>query len=175
MAFLELIDFKKIRKALWYLLCVIISISLQNLLFSRLALFGVHPLFIPVVIIAFGVFEGAVWGAALGLITGYFCDITMLDSTVLFMVLYAAMGFAAGFLTEFIINRRFFSYFVLALAALILTVICQIVPLWIFKGTSLGQLLPTMILQVLWSTPFTVPAYFAVKAVSIRRKEEDEQ
>ncbi|MBE7016961.1 MAG: hypothetical protein E7420_02210 [Ruminococcaceae bacterium] len=174
MAFIELINFKKIRKALWYLLCVIISISLQNLLCSRIALFGVHAFFIPVVVIAFGVFEGAVWGASLGLITGYFCDITMLESTVLFMVLFAALGFAAGFLAEFIINRRFFSYFVLALSGLILTVICQIVPLWIFKGTSLLQLLPTMILQILWSAPFTVPAYFAVKAVSIKRKEEDE-
>ncbi len=173
MAFIELIDFKKIRKALWYLLCVIIAISLQNLLFSRVALFGVHPLFIPVVVIAFGVFEGAVWGASLGLITGYFCDITMLDSTALFMVLFALMGFAAGFLTEFLINRRFFSYFVLAVAALIITVICQVVPLWIFKGTPIFHLLPTMILQVLWSAPFTFPAYFAVKAVSIRRKEEE--
>lgn len=174
MAFIELIDFRKIRKALWYLLCVIISISLQNLLCARVALFGVHAFFIPVVIVAFGVFEGAVWGAALGLITGYFCDITMVESTVLFMVLFAAIGFASGFLTEFIINRRFFSYFVLALGALILTVICQIVPLWIFRSTPLWHLLPTMILQTLWSAFFTVPAYFAVKAVSIKRKEEDE-
>lgn len=174
MAFIELIDFKKIRKALWFLLCVIVAISLQNLLFSRVAVFGVHPFFVPVIVIAFGVFEGAVWGAALGLITGYFCDLTMLDSTALFMVLFAVMGFAAGFLTEFIINRRFFSYFVLALASLIITAVCQIVPLWIFQSTPLGHLLPTLLLQVLWSTPFTIPAYFAVKAVSIKRKEEDE-
>ena len=86
MALIELIDFKKIRKALWYLLCIIISISLQNLLCARVAIFGVHAFFIPVVIIAFGVFEGAVWGASLGLVAGYFCDITMLESTVLFMV-----------------------------------------------------------------------------------------
>ncbi len=173
MAFLELIDFKKIRKALWYLLCVIITISLQNLLFSRIAIFGVHALFVPVIVIAIGVFEGAVWGAALGLVTGYFCDMTMVDNTALFLVLFAAMGFAAGFLTEFLINRRFFSYFVLAVAALLITAICQIVPLWIFRGTPFLDLLPTVLLQVLWSAPFTVPAYFAVKAVSIRRKEEE--
>ena len=175
MALIELIDFKKIRKALWYLLCIIISISLQNLLCARVAIFGVHAFFIPVVIIAFGVFEGAVWGASLGLVAGYFCDITMLESTVLFMVLFAAMGFAAGFLSEFIINRRFFSYFVLAVLGLILTVICQIIPFWIFKGTSLWKILPTMILQTLWSAVFTVPAYFAVKAISIKRKEEEDE
>ncbi len=173
MAFLELIDFKKIRKALWYLLCVIITISLQNLLFSRVAIFGVHALFVPVIVVAFGIFEGAVWGAALGLVTGYFCDMTMVDNTALFMVLFAVMGFAAGFLTEFLINRRFFSYLVLSVAALLLTAICQIVPLWIFRATPFFDLLPTVLLQVLWSTPFSVPAYFAVKAISIRRKEEE--
>ena len=173
MAFLELIDFKKIRKALWYLLCVIITISLQNLLFSRVAIFGVHALFVPVIVIAIGIFEGAVWGAALGLVTGYFCDMTMLESTALFMVLFAVLGFAAGFLTEFLINRRFFSFFVLAIAALLVTAICQIVPLWIFRSTPFLDLLPTVLLQVLWSAPFAVPAYFAVKAISIKRKEEE--
>jgi len=173
MAFLELIDFKKIRKALWYILCVIITISLQNLLFARVEFWGVHAFFVPVIVIAIGVYEGAVWGAALGLITGWFCDITMLDSTATFLAVFAALGFAAGFLTEFIINRRFFSFFVLALAGLLITALCQIVPLWVFKGNPLGSILPTMLLQVLWSCPFAVPAYFAVKAISIRRKEEE--
>ena len=173
MALIELIDFKKIRKALWYLLCIIISISLQNLLCARVAIFGVHAFFIPVVIIAFGVFEGAVWGASLGLVAGYFCDITMLESTVLFMVLFAAMGFAAGFLSEFIINRRFFSYIVLAILGLLATAICQIVPLWIFLSTPLGHLLPTLLLQVIWSSILAIPAYYAVKMVSIRRKEDE--
>ncbi len=173
MAFLELIDFKKIRKALWYILCVIVTVSLQNLLFSRVEILGVKAFFVPVIVIAIGVYEGAVWGAALGLITGWVCDITMLDSTATFLVLFAALGFAAGFLTEFIINRRFFSYFVLSVAALAVTVLCQIVPLWIFKGNPLGSILPTALLQILWSLPFTLPAYFAVKAISIRRKEEE--
>ena len=106
---LELIDFRKIRKALWYCLCVIVTISIQNLLFSRIAIFGVHPYFVPAIVIAIGMFEGGVWGAAMGLVTGYFCDMTLVDNTALFMVLFAIMGFAAGFLTEFLINRRFFS------------------------------------------------------------------
>lgn len=173
MAFLELIDFKKIRKALWYLFCVIITISLQDLLFSRIEILGVHALFVPVIVISIGVFEGAVWGAALGLITGYFCDMGLVDNTALFMVLFAVMGFAAGFLTEFVINRRFFSFFLLAVVALFVTAVCQIVPLWIFKSTPLGDLLPTVLLQTLWSAPFAVPAYFAIKAISIRRKEEE--
>ena len=168
MAFLELIDFKKIRKALWYILCVIVTLSLQNLLFSQVEIFGTRAFFAVVIVVAIGVFEGAIWGATLGLITGYFCDISMLESTATFAVLFAIVGFAAGFLAEFVINRRFFSYFVLALVALIAATLCQIVPLWIFKSTALGSLLPTALLQIVWSAPFSVPAYFAVKAISTK-------
>ena len=170
---LELIDFRKIRKALWYCLCVIVTISIQNLLFSRIAIFGVHPYFVPAIVIAIGMFEGGVWGAAMGLVTGYFCDMTLVDNTALFMVLFAIMGFAAGFLTEFLINRRFFSYMVLAVLGLLATAICQIVPLWIFLSTPLLSLLPTMLLQVIWSSILAIPAYYAVKLVSIKRKEDE--
>ena len=168
----ELIDFKKIRKGLWYTLSVIVTISLQNLLFSRIAIFGVKPYFVPCLVIAIAVFEGGVWGALMGLITGYFCDISLVDNTVLFMVLFAAMGFMAGFLTEFLINRRFFSYMVLTLAALLITGFCQIVPLWIFRSTPLVSLLPTMLMQTLWSLPFAVGIYFAIKAIAVKRKEQ---
>ena len=172
MIFLELIDFKKVRKALWYILCVIISISLQNLLFARVEIFGAKAFFVPVIVIAIGVFEGAVWGASLGILAGYLCDLTVLDSTVMYLVLFAAMGFAAGFLTEFVINRRFFSCFVLSLSALIITAFCQIIPLWVFKSTPLGSIMPTFLLQILWSCPFTLPAYFAVKAINAKKREE---
>lgn len=171
MAFLELLDIKKIRKGLIYLLCVIVSIGLQNLLFARVSFWGVHVMFVPVIVVAIGIFEGGVWGAVFGLICGWLLDMTMLSSTATFLVLFALLGFGAGFLTEFVINRRFFSAMLLSLLALGITAACQIVPLWAFHSTPLGDVLPTAGLQTAVSLPFAVPAYFAVKAISARRKE----
>lgn len=171
MAFLELLDIKKIRKALIYLLCVIVTISLQNMLFSRVEIAGAKPLFVPVIVVAIGIFEGGFWGGMFGLVTGWLFDMTLLDNTVLFMLLFTFLGFASGFLTRFVINRRFFSAMLLSALALFATGVCQIVPLWIFSSTPLGDLMPTLLLQTLWSVPFAAPAYFAVKTISERRRE----
>ncbi len=172
MEFLELLNMKKIRKAAVYLVCVIVTMSVQNMLLGRLSFWGVHALIMPALVVAIGIFEGGVWGAAFGLVTGWLCDMTSLDSTATYMVLYAILGFGGGFLTEFLINRRFFSYMLLALAAGLITGACQIVPLWIFRSTPLISLLPTMLLQNLWSLPFAAGIYFAVKAIAVKRKEE---
>lgn len=168
----ELIDMKKIRKALVYLLCVIVTLGVQNMLLSRLSFWGVHALVMPSLVVAIGAFEGGLWGAAFGLVTGLMCDMSTLDSTATYMVLYALLGFAAGFLTEFFINRRFFSYMLLTLAAGLITAMCQIIPLWIFHSTPLGTLLPTLLLQNIWSLPFAVPVYYAIKSISAKRREK---
>ena len=172
MEFLELLNMKKIRKGAVYLLCVIVTLSLQNMLLARISFWGVHAIIMPALVVAIGIFEGGVWGAAFGLVAGGLCDMTTLDSTATYMVLYAILGFGGGFLTEFLINRRFFSYMVLTLAALLITGGCQIVPLWIFRSTPLVGLLPTMLLQTVCSLPFAAGIYFAVKAIAVKRKEQ---
>lgn len=168
---LDLIDLKKIRRALLYAVCVIVTLGLQDMIFSRVELLGVHALFVPVTVVAIGLFEGGVWGCLFGLVTGYLCDMSFSANTVLFLVLFAVFGFLAGFLADFLVNRRFLSCAVLSALALFITPLCQIVPLWIFDGTPLSALLPTACLQALWSLPFIVPAYFAVRAIAARKKD----
>ena len=50
-----------------------VTLLLQNTVFAHIALFGVHAMFVPAVVVAVGVFEGGTWGAVFGLIAGYFC------------------------------------------------------------------------------------------------------
>ena len=166
MSLLELINIRKVRKALLYLLCIILALWLQTMIFSRLTLFGVKPMFIPALAVAIGMFEGGLWGGMLGLAAGIYCDICYSDSTVLFLVLLAALGFLSGLLTEFFINRRFVSYLILAALALLLAAFCQIAPLWIFKGVPLRPLAVTALLQSALSLPFAVLIYFIIKALT---------
>ena len=166
MSLLELINIRKVRKALLYLLGIILALWLQTMIFSRLTLLGVKPMFIPALAVAIGMFEGGAWGGMLGLAAGIYCDICYSDSTVLFLVLFAALGFLSGLLTEFFINRRFVSYLILAALALLLSAFCQIAPLWIFKGLPLRPLAVTALLQSALSLPFAVLIYFIIKAIA---------
>lgn len=166
MMLLDLINLKKIRRALLYLLCMTVTLWLQTAVFSRVAPFGVKPFFVPVIAVAVGLWEGGVWGGVMGLVTGFHCDMAYGESSVTYLVLFAAFGFGAGLLGEFFINRRFVAFLLLSLAALAVTAVCQIFPLWAFRGVPLGTLFPVAVPQVLISLPFAVPAYFAVKAIA---------
>ena len=167
---LDLINLDKIRRAVLYLLCIIISLWLQMMVFSRVAPLGVKPFFLPVVIVAIGLWETGVWGAVLGLITGLYTDMAMVESTVTFLILFSLYGFVSGVLGEFVINRRFVSYMILSALAQLFTAACQIIPLWIFRGAAPEALLPVALLQSAWGFPLAVPAYFAAKAISGRRR-----
>ena len=170
MIFLDLINLEKIRKAILYLFCIAVTLWLQTSVFSRIAPLGVKPMFAPVIVVAIGLWEGGVWGGVLGLVTGLYCDMAYAGSTALFLVLFAAFGFFAGVLADFLINRRFVSYLIVTAAALLLTAAFQILPLWIFRGTALAVLAPVAGLQAAWSLPFAVPAYLAAKAISGRAR-----
>ena len=169
---LDLVNLKKIRKAILYLLCIVLCCWFQTMVLSRLTLLGAKALFLPALAVAIGLWEGGVWGALLGLVCGALLDGAYSDVHVLFLLLFAAFGFVSGLLAEFLINRRFGSYLLLSVLALLVTAFCQIVPLWLFQGTAPGPLLRTAALQCAWSLPLALPVYPIVRAVAGRAREE---
>ena len=171
MALFELINLRKLRKAILYLICIVAALWLQTMVLSRVALLGAKPFFLPALIVAIGMFEGGVWGGVLGLIAGIGCDWSFSDSTVLFLILFAAFGFLSGLLSEFFINRSFFSFLLLAVLALAVTALCQVIPLWIFRGTAPEALFPVAGLQVLWSLPLAALSYPVVKRIAGRDRD----
>ena len=172
MAIIELINLRKTRKAILYLLCIVIAIWLQTMILSRLTLLGVKAFFLPALIVAFGLFEGGVWGGMLGLAAGFGCMLSMVGSPVLFLVLLPAFGFLSGVLANFLINRRFVSYLILAALALLLTAFLQAAPLWVFRGADAKAVFSVAALQAAWSLPFAVLTYFVAKALAGHEREE---
>ena len=165
MDFLELIDLNRIRRAISYLLLGFLALWLQTAVFSRLLLTGIRPFFVPVLPVAVGLWEGGLWGGFYGMALGLFCDIGYTDSNVQYMVLFTLLGFFAGLLGEFFINRRFFAYFLLSALALTANAAMQTIPVWVFRDAPLEELIPVAAAQFFLSLPFAVPVYFSMKAV----------
>jgi len=171
MSLFDLISLRKARKALLYILCIVLAVWLQTMVLSRLTILGVKAFFLPAFIVAIGLFEGGIWGGALGLVAGFGCMLSMAGSPVLFLVLFPVFGFFSGMLADFLINRRFISYLILAVAALVITALLQALPLWIFRGTDPHTLFPVALLQALWSLPLAVFSYLIAKLVAGRERE----
>ena len=168
MIFLDLIDLRKLRRAAIHLVGIVLALWLQTMVLARVEILGAKPFFLPAVAVVIGLWEGGIWGALLGLFAGAYCDMCISDSSVLFLILFPAFGFFAGVLADYFLNRRFIAYLLLAALALLITSLCQIVPLWIFRGTALQPLLTTALLQTLWSLPFAAPLFFITKRIADR-------
>ncbi len=171
MAIFELINLRKARKAILYLACVVVALWLQTMVLSRMTILGAKPFFLPVLIVAIGLFEGGVWGGMLGLAAGLGCTLSMAGSPVLFLALLPVFGFLSGLLADFLINRRFVSYLLLAALALLLTALLQAPPLWIFRAAAPRALFTVALLQALWAVPLAVPVYFVIKLLSGRDRD----
>ena len=164
----DLVNFDKLRRGVIYAAYMLLVLMVQNAILSRVVLFGAKAMILPAAVVAVGMFEGGVWGALFGLAAGLFAD-KALGYTVLFTALLPVFGFFSGLLSRYFVNKRFFAYIIVSLAAFILTALCQMFPLWAFMGQDVRALFYTAAMQVLLSLPLAVPLYFPCKALGKRR------
>ena len=152
----ENIDFGKILK---YLLYMLLSLIAQTMVLGQIRIAGVAPMVLPAVAVAVGMFEGATMGSIFSLLMGIFTDMSFVESRAFFVLLFPALSFAAGFVSQFFINRRFFAFMGLSLAALFITAALQMVKT-LTGNTWSGSMLTTVALQTLLSLPPAALAYF---------------
>lgn len=155
----ELLAKINLRRLLLYALYLFLVLIFQNMALTQIRPLGVCPFMLPAAVVAVGMFEGASWGAVFGLFMGIFADMFYVESTVGFTLLFPAIAFAVGFVSQFFINRRFFAFMVASCAALLVTGVAQMLRVLVLEGWSFA-LLSTAILQTLWSLPPAVLAYF---------------
>ena len=148
-----------IRRILQYILYMFLSLVLQNMIFTQVRLFGVHPMVLPSVCVAVGMFLGSTWGAAFALVMGIFADMAFVENTLLFTLLFPTIAFFSGFVCQFFVNRRFFAFMGLSLVAAFGTAVVQMVATFLGDAWS-PVMLKTVILQTLLSLPPAVLAYF---------------
>lgn len=148
-----------VKRTLSYALYLFLSLVAQNMLFTELRPLGVCPMVLPAVAVAVGMFEGATWGAVFSLIMGVFADMAFIENTVTFTIIFPAIAFFTGFVSQFFLNRRFFAFMGMTVLALLVTGFVQM-----FKTVAMDAFYPTMLstvfLQTLWALPPAVLAYY---------------
>ena len=147
------------RRVLLYGIYLFLALVLQTMVLTYIRPLGVCPFVLPAAAVAVGMFEGGTWGAVFGLVLGVFTDMVFVESTVTFTLLFPALAFATGFVSQFFINRRFFGFMLAAAAALFLTALVQMLKVWAADSGS-ANMLGTVLLQTLWSLPPAALAYF---------------
>ena len=159
----RLIDMGKMRVFLEYAVYLLLAMLLQSLLFSRLIIFGVKGFILPAAAVAAGMFLGGVRGAVFGICLGLFTDLSFTDSTFMYTLVFSILGFGAGFASEFYINKSFFVFMVMSVAAVLMTGLVQLLSAAIFSGAELLPGLKTVLLQTVLSIPPVMLLYLPFK------------
>ncbi|MBR1456579.1 MAG: hypothetical protein IJ594_05405 [Oscillospiraceae bacterium] len=154
----NVLDKIRFKRVLGYALFLFLALLAQNMLFTQLRIAGICPMILPAVAVAAGMFEGASWGAVISLVLGIFADMAFVENTVLFTIVFPALAFGSGFISQFFINRRFFAYMGAAFLGLALTGLAQMLRTAAVDSFSF-TMLSTVALQTLWSLPFAPLAY----------------
>ena len=127
---------------------------------------------LPALVVAAALFEGGWGGGLFGLAAGILSDLFFGSQTVLFTVLFPVTGFIAGFLGDFYLNKRLFTYCILGAAALLIAAVAQMFALLVAGGQGTGALWGTALLQTLWSLPFLFPSYYLCRSFPWRSSRE---
>ena len=150
---LNRIDFKKLRVFLEYAVYLLLAMLLQGLLFSRLSIFGVKGFVLPAAVVAAGMYLGGVRGAVFGICLGLVTDMSYTESSFMYTIVLALIGFGAGFASEFYINKSFLVFMVMSVIAVLLSGLAQYLAAVIFGGAELVQGIVTVLLQTALSIP----------------------
>ena len=148
----ELLQWKKIRIVVQFAVFIAVTLMAQGILFSRFSFLGAKGLLMPAAVVGAAMYLGGVKGAVFGIFLGLFSDMIFPENTVLFTVVFPVIGFFAGFLAEFYINKSFFAYMILCLLAGFLVAVLQLL-LAVVHGAELLPGLVTVLLQTLVSLP----------------------
>ena len=150
---LNRIDFKKLRVFLEYAVYLLLAMLLQGLLFSRLSIFGVKGFVLPAAVVAAGMFLGGMRGAVFGICLGLVTDMSYTESSFMYTIVFALIGFGAGFASEFYINKSFLVFMVMSVIAVLLSGLAQYLAAVIFGGAEFVQGIVTVLLQTALSIP----------------------
>ncbi len=165
---LDLIDLSKLRRAIVYALLFVVLFVLQELIVSHIRVMGVRALLVPAAVVAIGLLDGGGWGGFMGLAAGFFCDMGYTEQTVLFTVLFPALGFFCGVLGKYLLRKGFLSYMTLCALCLALVTLCQMFRFLFFTATDPAVVYRIGLIQLLYSLVWAIPVYIPCRAIAER-------
>ncbi len=162
---LDLIDIEKMKRAALYSLVMIAMLTFQEIIISRISLFGVRAFIIPIFPVALGVLQGPMWGISFGLACGLLTDAMLAETLVLFTILSPTLGLMGAAADKFLISPKVTSFLFTGTVGLLISAFFQSLRMILMYDTGVAELAKVSGLQVLYSIPYIIPIYLICKTI----------
>ncbi|MBQ8830381.1 MAG: hypothetical protein IJ017_02135 [Oscillospiraceae bacterium] len=127
---------------------------------------GAVPLLLVIAAAGLSHFTDSGRGAVLGLFCGILCDVALGRPTIIYTVTLSIIGLFLGYLGDTILSRRFPSYLICCLGALVVVSFVQMFALLFFEDVAIFPLLITAVIQIVTSMVCAVLLYPVIKWIS---------
>ena len=165
---LDVINLDKLRRILIYTGLMLLTLLVQEMVLSRISVFGVRAMIVPLFPVALGMLQGGWWGMGFGLVCGMLSDAMFAETLVLHTLLMPLLGFLATAAERFLISRRLIAYFAAGVCALLFTALAQGLRVLVLYDGELLAILRTALMQTLCSVPFIFAIYYPCRALAER-------
>jgi len=128
-----------------------------------------RPLLLVVAAAGLSHFTDSGTGAVIGLFCGILCDVALGKATIVCTVAMSVIGLVLGYLGDTIFSRRFPSYLLCCIGAVLAISFIQMFELLFFEDVSFFRLLFTAIMQTVMSCACAVLMYPIIKKLSSGR------
>lgn len=138
---------------------------LQGVLFSRMKLFGVTPLVLPLAVCGAAIFSGRVYGCVIGILAGMLCDLSFNEPTIVFTLALALLGLAIGAMAETVLQEGIISFAVTGVLTLVFCAFIQSARLIFIDGAPLNEIADVALRQTAVSLIFAPIVYLVSKFI----------
>lgn len=153
-----------IKKWFSYGVVLVLTALLQSLVLTRLRLWGVIPMLLPLALVALATLEGPVAGAGFGIAVGVFS--MYVDSGSAWVVVLSCLGgLAVGLIARYVLRQDFVGHFICSAGVLALRLAWCVLPRWAEGVAELPVLLSVGVPELLWSMAFTPVIYLMFRFV----------
>lgn len=138
---------------------------IETTVLSRLPLFGIIPVLLPLAAVAAALFEGARAGAIYGLCVGVVADAVYPGTPGGMILALAVIGWLTGILGQYRVRQTFVGYFLCSAMGMLLLEAVHVLVGLITRLGSATALLRTAGMEAAWSLVFTLPVYGLYKLI----------
>lgn len=152
-------------KWFWYAMAALPVWMAEDLLFSRVTLWGVHPVLLPLAAAAVAVLEGPVGGTGFGLGIGLLCSAAWHDMGSLMVLLLALAGALIGAVAQYGLKQNYITCLLCSTALLGGMDLLRILSYLTQGSATLRVMLSVALPEIAVSLPFTIPIYLLFRLV----------
>lgn len=159
---------KIVKKWALYVGLALLTMLLQEFLFTRMQIYGIHPMLGGALTAVIAMFEGGIGGAVFGLIVGILQDTATIGYEGYYAIVYLLCGLFTGFVCEYMFRKSILTALLWALISSAAATLFYYMLFFLITGRAgIAALWQVALPEIIYSTMMTPLVYYPAMRIAL--------